>query len=412
MKKIILGVLALALVVTSFAQKPKKTHDAEKFVKKVQFSMTPELIGKWMPNAAALEYIAEKSGTPLAGLKAANEKNSIIIKQNAKDFVAHGLPYIIDEITVEVKQESPIKIANILAHCHTKDKKFILNLTNCVQTNISWYLGDGIVPEGDGFDAAVTAKSEKQNKKVGGLLGGMNDMNNSMKDAETKAQIQLAAQQMVTDSLNKYRPGYEAKSNTFKFDESKKNWPMTGYYVKKDGSVYNANIAYQLPEFLFGELAQGFDLFTYQSAGNSAADIWNVEKDPNFDKFIKKSQLKAYFLNGNLYKNHGFYGWGIVLNEGAIHSYLTVVKTEYKGKVSYQVFKRTQKLAGENGESYGAPLMPISEKNLLKMMEDAPHIIQDYKEGKLTLKQAEVEYNIWFDKQNPGKVDYHQDAQG
>lgn len=409
MKKIILGALALTITVTSFAQKPKKTYDENKFMKKIQFSFTPELISKWMPNDAALQYVSEKSGKSLDELKEAVATNLETIKKSITDINALGLIYVWDNAEVKIKQEGPVKVADILIHCHAKDNKFVLNLTNCIQTNLSWYLGDGVVPEGAGFDAVIAAKGEKKKKGFGGMLGKMNDLNKGMKDMETNAQIQLAAQQMITDSLNKYRPGYEARYETFKFDETKKNWPMAGYYVKKDNSVYNANIAYQKPEFMFGELAKDFSLITYQSTGNSAADVLNATNDPNFDKFIKKYQIKAYFLNGNLYQPQGIYGWGIVLNEGAIHSFLTVLKIEIDDKVSYQVHKMTQKL---NGQAFGAPLMSISEKNLLKMMEDAPHIIQDYKDGKLTLKQAEVEYNIWFDKQNPGKVDYHQDAQG
>lgn len=402
MKKIILGILVVTITLTSFAQKPKKTHDAQKFMKKVQFTFVPEYIHKWMPDDAALQYISEKSGQSLDELKAANKTNLETIKKAITDINALGLVYVWDNAEVKVKQESPVKIADILVHCHAKDKKFVFNLTNCVQTNLSWYLGDNIIPEGEGFEATIAAKEDKP-KKPGGLLGKMNDLNEGMKDAGTKAQIQLAAQQMITDSINDYRPGYEAKHQSFKFDEAKKNVLMSGYYVNKDGSIHSTFIPYQKPEFLFGELAQGFDLLTYQGGKNSVADVFNATTDPNFDKFIKKNQLKAFYLNGNLYKVHGIYGWGIVLNEGAIHSFLTVVKLEVNGKPSYQIFKQTQKL---DGEAFGGPYTPISEKNLLKMMEDAPEIIQQYKDGKLTLNQAEVEYNIWYDKEYPNKVDY------
>lgn len=408
MKKIILGVVAVLIGLSGYTQKQQKTYDAQKFMKKVQFSFTPELISKWMPDDEALQYVAEKSGKSMDELKAERDANTEQIKKSVTEINGLGLVYVWDSAEEKIKQESPVKIADIIIHCHAKDKQFVFNLTNCVQTNISWYLGDNIIPEGEGFEATVAAKNNSP-KKIGGLLGKMNDMNEGMKDLETDAQIQLAAQQMRTDSLNEYRPGYEAKNETFTFDETKENWPMSGYYVNKDGAVQSTYIAYQKPEFLFGEVAQKFDLLTYQGAGNSASDVLNVANDPNFDKLIKKYQIKAYFLNGNLYKPQGIYGWGIVLTEGAIHSFLTVVKTEYNGKVSYQVFKKTQKL---DGEAFGGPSTPISEKRLLKMMEDAPEIIQQYNDGKLTLNQAEVEYNIWYDKKYPGKIEYHKDANG
>lgn len=402
MKKTILGILVLTITLTSFAQKPKKTYDETKFMKKVQFSFMPELINKNMPDDEALQYISEKSGKSLDELKAANETNLETIKKAIIEINALGLVYVWDNVEVKIIQENPIKVANLLIHCHAKDKKFVFNLTNCVQTNLSWYLGDNIIPKGEGFKATIAAKEDKPNKPRG-LLGKMNDLNEGIKQKETDAQLQLVVQQVKQDSINALRPGYESKYQTFLYDETKENWPMSGYYISKDGTVNASNIAYQKPEFLFGELAQDFDLLTYQGVGNSASDILNIANDPNFDKLIKKNQIKAYFLNGNLYKPHGIYGWGIVLTEGAIHSFLTVVKTEYKGKVSYQVFKKTQKL---DGEAFGGPLTPISEKNLLKMMEDAPEIVQAYKGGKYSLESAEIKYNIWYDKNNPNKIDY------
>ncbi len=54
---------------------------------------------------------------------------------------------------------------------------------------------------------------------------------------------------------NTNRPGYVAKSNTYKFDESKTNMPMQGYYILKDGTEVEAIIAYQKPEFLVGDFA-------------------------------------------------------------------------------------------------------------------------------------------------------------
>lgn len=401
MKKTILGILVLTITLTSFAQKPKKTYDETKFMKKVQFSFTPELINKNMPNDEALQYISEKSGKSLDELKAANTTNLETIKKAITNINALGLVYVWDNVEVKIIQESPIKVANLLIHCHAKDKKFVINLTNCVQTNISWYLGDGVVPEGDGFESTVAAKEDKSNKP-GGLLGKMNDLNEGMKQKENDAQLQLIVQQVKQDSINALRSGYESKYQTFLYDELKNNIPMYGYYILKDGTIVDAVILNQAPEFFVGDAADNFSLAICKGESNTPMNSFN-DQDPNFEKYINKKDIKAFYVNGCLYKKAGIYGWVIALNEGAIHSYITVVKLTVDKKDSYQIFKQTQKL---DGQSYGGILAPISEKNLLKMMEDAPEIVQAYKDGKYSLESAEIKYNIWYDKNNPNKIDY------
>lgn len=401
MKKTILGILVLTIALTSFAQKPKKTYDETKFMKKVQFSFTPELISKNMPDDEALQYISEKTGKSLDELKAANETNLETIKKAITEINALGLVYVWDNVEVNVVQEAPVKVANLLIHCHAKDKKFVINLTNCIQTNLSWYLGDGVVPEGDGFESTIAAKKDKANKP-GGLLGKMNDLNEGMKQKETEAQLQLAVEQVKQDSINALRPGYESKYQTFIYDELKNNIPMYGYYILKDGTIKEAVILNQAPEFLVGSAADNFSLVICKGESNTPMNGFN-DQDPNFEKYINKRDLKAFYVNGCLYKKAGIYGWVIALNEGAIHSYITVVKLTVNEKDSYQIFKQTQKL---DGQSYGGILAPISEKNLLKMMEDAPEIVQAYKDGTYNLDAAEIEYNIWYDKNNPAKIDY------
>jgi hypothetical protein len=402
MKKIILGALALTLSIVSFAQKPQKTYDENKFMKKVQFSFTPELIEKNMPDEEALQYISEKSGKSLEELKTENAANLENIKNGITEINALGLAYVWDNIEVKVIQESPVKIANLLIQCHAKEKVFVLNLTNCVQTNISWYLGDGIVPEGDGFEGAVTAKASKKKLGESGLLGKMKDLDEGMKDMENKAQVQLIAQQLKKDSINELRPGFETTYESFIYDESKNNAPIQGYYILNDGTKVNAVILNQAPEYFVGDSARYFKLTICKNDESAPDNAFNANH-PNFKEYIYKKDIKAFYVNGYLYRKSRFPGWVIQLNEGAIHSYITVVKLTMGEKSSYQRFKQTQKL---EGTSYGSPVSSISEKNLLGMMEDAPEIVQGYKDGKYNLESAEIEYNIWFDKNNPGKVDY------
>ena len=400
---LILTLTSLLISSSLLAQKPKKTYDEKKFMKKVQFSFTPELIGKWMPDDAALEYVSEKSGKSLDELKVANSANLEGVKKSITEINSLGLIYVWDNIEVQIVQESPVKVANLLIHCHAKDKKFVINLTNCVQTNLSWYLGDGVVPEGDGFDGAVAVTESKKNKKVGGLLGKMSDLNQATKEMENDARNQILIKQIVRDSLNAMRPGYETNYESFQYDESKNNIPMYGYYILNDGTkVNNVIILNQAPEFFVGSKTNQFHLTICKNEINSPM-TGPFNEDPNFREYINKRDIKAFYVNNYLYKKMGFYGWVVALNEGAIHSFISVEKIIFNDKVSYKTAKRTQKL---EGEAYGTIFMPISEKDLLKMMEDAPEIVQAYKEGKYDLEFAEIEYNIWYDKNNPNKIDY------
>ena len=126
MKKIILGVVAVLIGLSGYTQKQQKTYDAQKFMKKVQFSFTPELISKWMPDDEALQYVAEKSGKSMDELKAERDANTEQIKKSVTEINGLGLVYVWDSAEEKIKQESPVKIADIIIHCHAKDKQFVL----------------------------------------------------------------------------------------------------------------------------------------------------------------------------------------------------------------------------------------------------------------------------------------------
>ncbi len=391
MKILILCIVALFISVNSFAQKPKKTFDEEKFVKKVQFSMTPELIGKWLPDDEALKYISEKTGKSLGDLKNEKKVNTENIIKNVNDFMAHGLAYIIDKVEVQMKQESPIKIANIVLHCHAKDNKFTITFTNCIQTNISWYLGDGIIPAGDGFDAATTAKAEKKPGKFTAMLIAAGEVNES-------AQANNKELSAYADSLRQARPGYETKSNVL-YNPEWSDLPLQGYYIKNNDEKVEAVIGYLKPQFLIG-LAGG--LFICKQADGKKVDALNPQLCDNFKEWVKYDDIKAFYVADQLFTKLPEGNFTVLISEGAIHSYAWMKLVDEK-KQDFRLYPVTQKL---DGQKYGSVSKGISESALLSMMSDAPQIVQGYRDGKYSLNEAEIRYNIWYEESNPGIVKY------
>jgi hypothetical protein len=212
---------------------------------------------------------------------------------------------------------------------------------------------------------------------------------------------------------NTKRPGYVAQSSVYKFDQSKTNMPMQGYYILKDGTEVEAIIAYRKPEFFVGDFAAGASLLIGKELTGKPMDPFNPDSEPNFKEFIDKNELKAFFIDGHMYANIEKVGWRIVLTEGAIHDFIKVVKVTRNGKDSYVVFKRKQWF---QDEPIGSALSTISQEDHLAMIEKTPPtvamgktpeaIVADYKANKIPLYEAEVQYNIWFNENSEMQIDY------
>ena len=391
MKIVQLSVLALLISVSSYAQKPKKTYNSEKFVQKVQFSMTPDLIGKWLPDDAALQYIAGKSEKTLGELRGENKINTENIKKDADEFIKKGLAYILDKSEVQVKQENPVKIADIVLYCHTKENKFTIKLSNCVQTNISWYLGDAIILEGDGFESVVSAKADKKPSKFGAMLVKAGEIQKNAEDINKKNQA-------IEDSLRKARPGYETKNRTY-YNHDMAELPLSGYYIMNNGEKVTAIIAYLKPQFLMG---LSTSLFICKQVTGKKVDYLNANLETNFKEWVKYGDIKAFFVADQLYVKNSDGAFTTLISEGAIHT--TTSAKLINGKTQhFKVFPVTQKL---NGQKFGSVSNGVTEATLLNMMSDAPGIIKGYKNGEYTLNEAEIRYNIWYEENNPGKINY------
>jgi len=220
---------------------------------------------------------------------------------------------------------------------------------------------------------------------------------------------------LVSFAQDSKRSGYIAKSSIYKFDESKTNLPMQGYYILKNGTETEAIIAYQKPEFLVGDFAASSSLVICKSLTGKPMDVFNPDSEPNFKAFIKKEDLKAFFIDGHLYANIDKVGWRIVLNEGAIHDYIKVEKTTRNGKDYYVHFKRKQWF---QDEPFGSALASISKDNHVAMLEKVPptvsassvgkfkKILADYNANLISLNEAEVRYNLCFDNNSEMLIDY------
>src|SRR5690606_23481691 len=57
-------------------------------------------------------------------------------------------------------------IGDVVMHCSSGETKFTIILTNCVQTDVSWYLGDGITFEGEIFGEQNTNEDTAQNQST------------------------------------------------------------------------------------------------------------------------------------------------------------------------------------------------------------------------------------------------------
>lgn len=394
MKLLLLSTLAVLISLTSFAQKPKKTHDSEKFAQLVYFSMTSELIGRCLPNDAALQYVADNSGKKLGELREESKMNTENLKKDADQLTSKGLVYILDKTEVIVKQESPFIIADIVMHCHVKENTFTVTLSNCFQTNISWYLGDAITPEGAGFESAVTTKEARDNKEPGKFISTIE----KGKELEEKIYAEGVKSDKRADSLRQARPGYEAQYSTY-FNEDLAELPLEGYYIKNNGEKVNAVIAFLRPQFLTGVFNS---LYICKEANGKKVDYLNSNLESNFKEFIKHADIKAFFVADQLYTKNIHGDFCILISEGAIHAY-TEVMLYNKEKQIFKVYAVTQKL---NGEKYGSFFLGITDNQRLSFMLDAPEIVEGYKNGEYNIEEAEIKYNIWYEENNPGKINY------
>ena len=402
------------LVISSIvlAQKPKKTHDFNVFAKKINFSFTPEYIVNRLPNEKANLYISEKTNVSVADLKSKNMVSKDSIRKQLTRIQKTIPPggHIFDHAEIKIIQENPIKIADITLHCKVTAGEVVYTLQNCVQTNASWFLGNGISVTGEGISGTQLAQqeyeAEKARRNSTGVLGKMNqigsfqDSLNDMGKEERERLDKILALRKGHVAVPYTQKGLDKLSRYYMME--KVGQAMEGYYVKKDGEIVKAFIAYSLPENFVGEVAPAFSLIICNNRSEDKMDILNSQNDPNFKQFVKKDEIKAFYVGGQLFAFYPNVGWRIVVSEGAIHEFVSIVLVRNGDKKTYHTFNQFQK---ENGQEYGSFISSPSNNVFIDMMEDSPELQKELKDGGSRFELV-IRYNYWYDLTYPETIKY------
>lgn len=395
MKKspIIIGLIvaALMLPINSISQKPKKTFDHEKFGKKVVMSMADIYIANVCPDDKALAYISEKTGTAIEQLEEKRTADIETLKEDIKFLDENGILRILDNVEVSNIRESPIKTADIILHCHYKDFSYKLILTNCIQTNISWYVGDRINPEGEQIQDLVDRHQKKKEAAESGFISKLQEI-----DDKQNAKLEAGKNLRKESPISRGHHGSVPYINEANF-----NLPIKGYYITNEGEKINAIIAYQKPEKL---ILNDFKLITCKEESSSLFNELDAQSDPNFKEFVDKNMLKAFSIGDQVFVKGGT-KWFILKSEGAIRRLVNVVKVNE----TYVFADFVQKLNQEPIGSIGLKMNFALE--MPKMVIENPEMsnkISAKQEGYLftDINTLIDGYNSWYDNSQEGENHY------
>ncbi|WP_462281358.1 hypothetical protein [Salinivirga cyanobacteriivorans] len=377
------------------AQRKKRTHDFEKFAKKVVLYMNTD-VAHWSPDEEALQYISEQTGKDLATVKAQAKKDKAQVVADVKFLNDNGVYRKLESSDIEVIQEKPVKKANVILHCSYKDKKFDLTLTNCVQTNTTWVLGDGVVPSGDGVQELIEKDKERRKKSESGALAKLQKWGAEQESESTgsesnayKAQtFQMKGADPVTQYIRKENIGKHLK----------------GYYIDNDNVKHKAVIKYQPPENLSNPNST---LLLYEKAigepGYTADETQN-----RLTGTINKSKIKAFYVGGQLYIFTGEF-WDILKEEGAIRKLARITLAEKDGQTNYVLANLIQK-KGSSPENTASLMLGFKRKMsaLVSENEAMAEKIEDKDDGYKWKNMDAIitEYNQWYAKKYPEKTNY------
>lgn len=97
------------------AQKPEKTHDHERFAKKVIKYMLND-VTKGSPDEEAIQYIHEKTGQDIEALKAQVEANNKHLKADVDFLNENGIYRKLDETELKIIKEKTYK-SRLISYC-------------------------------------------------------------------------------------------------------------------------------------------------------------------------------------------------------------------------------------------------------------------------------------------------------
>ncbi len=525
---ILICLLAFLSLKQALAQ---KGTDHDKFARKFyqHYSYDESKVENLLPDAAALAYIASKTGEPLEALQTRNEQQRSFLKSDLSKLADKGQnkKNVIDDSRITIKQETPIKIADIVLMTHWGSEKFAILLQNCIQTDKGWVLGDFIGLEGDPKpDRAGTLKKEAQakeqavdealkfkqemvareladNSKDFKFLTGVhwtgtyifgdregapfffnaasanlpdftgkqypdiffgpdgncegkiwlpgpdqslsgkytrNSDHIQITGADTKATYEvyhvsqkrlvvkdvdknlyytlmskeaMAQQSAGNPGSGKVKPwigptfpmqNAEPVTQYMKMDLIEK--PLRGFLVYKDGKKVDAVIKYHAPEDLCRSAST---LLLYRIPYGEAG--FTEDETNNFLRFVMKDSLVAFSVGEQVFVpvQTSVPQWGILRTEGAIRQVVVIGKVTSGAKSGYATSTILDKL---DGKKINAASMALSFKNsmadLVSDNKDIADKVANKAEGYRLLQLDAIisEYNAWFDKQYPGKVQY------
>lgn len=405
MKKLTNLLLMLLIAASLSAQgKPKKTFNATEFGKQVVLGIAFAMDASY-PNYNAQQYIIKKTGLPAADVTQMVTDNRNSVETDLTDIRGKKLPILVETVDVEVIEETPVKKANLTIHSNYKGTKIDLKLTNCIQTDQTWVLGDHILASGDGIAQTVAKNAEpKATAQAGGVLGKLQALDAKQKEDEAKAKAEAAARPVEPEKIkrgyvgNRFsQTGLDGSTQYIHYD--KVGLPLKGYVISNSGVKTDVIIAYQESEKLF---FPGSDLAICKEENNKKADILNPQNEPNFDRWMKKDDLKAFYVGDQLFYQAMPGKWFILMSEGALKNLVTILKITTNGKTSYRAVEWIQKLdtepLGKSGMTLG---FKTSMSSLVSENKDMALKITNKAEGyQWTNFNAIVkEYNEWYELQ-------------
>ncbi|MEX2483289.1 MAG: hypothetical protein WED10_01940 [Brumimicrobium sp.] len=370
----IIALLFILIHFVSLAQKPKKTHDHEKFVKKVVFAMGAD-ITKWSPDEDAIKYISENDGKSIDELRKLTEKNKKQLKEDV-DFLNNNNIYRnYQNITLKNVSKQPV-VADIILHCEMDDKPYDIVLRNCVQTNVSWYLGDRIIATGEWVESLNKPDESKKDEKKG-LLAKLEEKNEAHENKNAPINAYVGEKFPVK--------GTDAHTQFFKMDLTGQF--LNGYIVDEQGVKKEMKIRYDAPEILHNPNKK---LITEVNGSKS--------------EWTKKS-IKAFYVGGQLFVFTGEF-WDILLEEGTIRKLGRVVKDDEGNYITADLIQK-QGMSPENTIS-----LSLGFKNKMsEYVEENEALATKIKNKENGYKLRDIDeiiavYNKWYDENYPDEVDY------
>lgn len=373
----IITLLFISIHFVSLAQKPKKTHDHGKFVKKVVFSMGAD-ITKWSPDEDAMMYISTFGDKSIDEIRKSNEINIEQLKEDVAYLNNNNIYRNYQNITVKKISEEPTT-ADIILHCEWEGKPYDITLKNCVQTNVSWYLGDRIIASGE-WIKSMQKETEPEEKKKGGLLSKLEEMN--------EAEENKASSHNDYAYVGKRFPmqGTDAHTQFYKMNLIGRF--LNGYIIDNHNMKQEVKIRYDSPEFL-----------------NDPNKNLMIQSSDGISTEYEKNLFQAFYVGDQLFVFTGEF-WDILLREGAIRELGRVIKDKEGNYITANLIQK-RGLSPENMIS-----LSLGFKNKMSEYvhenETLATKINNKEEGYKFRNTEQIisEYNQWYDDKYPNKVEY------